>query len=70
MNSYKFYLKDRDKVVVASGGFDAEDSDAAIKIVRVRSAAWPSSFYSYEILQGDRVIHCEDLANANTEPRE
>ena len=61
MNSYKFYLKDRENVVVGGGGFDAEDSDSAIRIVRVRSSAWPSSCHSYELLQDDRVIHCENL---------
>src|SRR5579862_8970956 len=61
MNSYKFYLKDRENVVVGSGGFDAEDSDTAIRLVRVRSAAWPLSCHSYELLQDDRVIYCESL---------
>jgi len=61
MNSYKFYLKDRENVIVGSGGFDAEDSDTAINIVRVRSAAWPLSCHSYELLQDDRVIYCESL---------
>lgn len=61
MNSYKFYLKDRENVVVGSGGFDAEDSDTAINIVRVRSAAWPLSCHSYELLQDDRVIYSESV---------
>ena len=61
MASYKFYLRDRDNVIVGSGGFDAEDSETAIRIVRVRSAAWPSSCHSYEVLQDDRVIHSESL---------
>ena len=60
MNSYKFYLKDHENVIIGSGGFDAEDPDTAIKIVRVRSAAWPPC-HSYELLQDDRLIHCESL---------
>jgi len=61
MNSYKFYLKNRDNVVVGSGAFDAEDNDAAIRFARVRSSAWPSSCRSYELLQDDRVIHSESM---------
>lgn len=65
MNSYRFYLKDRENVIVGSGGFDAEDSDTAIRIVRVRSAAWPLSCHSYELLLDDRVIHSESLPPDN-----
>ena len=61
MNSYKFYLKDRENVVIGSGGFDAEDPDTAIRIVRVRSVAWPPSCHSYELLQDNRIIHCESV---------
>ena len=59
MNSYKFYLKNRENVVVGSGGFDAEDHDSAVRIVRVRSSAWPQSCQSYELLQDDRLIRSE-----------
>lgn len=69
MHSYKFYLKDSGNVIVGSGGFDAEDSDAAIKIVRVRSAAWPLSCHSYELLLDDRVIHSESLPSDNGKER-
>lgn len=61
MHSYKFYLKDSENVIVGSGGFDAEDSDTAIRIVRVRSAAWPLLCHSYELLLDDRIIHSESL---------
>lgn len=65
MKSYKFYLKDREDVVIGSGGFDAEDSDTAIRIVRVRSTVWPLSCHSYELLQDDSVIHCESLVSGS-----
>ena len=64
MNSYKFYLKNRENVVIGSGGFDAEDSDTAINIVRVRSAVWPMPCHSYELLEDNRVIHRESLPNS------
>jgi len=59
VNSYRFYFKDRDHVTVGGGVFDAEDLDAAIRIVRVRCAAWPDSCHSYELTQDDRVVHAE-----------
>jgi len=61
VSSYKFYLKNREKAVVGSGAFDAEDHDIAIRIARVRSAASPHSCHSYELLQDSNVIHCEIL---------
>lgn len=70
MTSYKFYLKDRENVVIGSGGFDAEDSETAIRIVRVRSVAWPPSCHSYELLQDDRIIYRENVPpKSETEKR-
>jgi hypothetical protein len=61
VNSYRFYLKNRENVVVGSGAFDAEDHDTAIRIARVRSTTSPNLCHSYELLQDSNVIHCEIL---------
>lgn len=61
MSSYRFYLKNRENVVIGTGAFDADDHGAAINFVRVRFSAWPPSCHSYELLQDDHVIHSENL---------
>jgi hypothetical protein len=65
MTSYRFYLRNRDNVIIGSGGFDAEDEAAAIRIVRVRSAALPQPFHSYELLQDNKVVFCESVPGAS-----
>lgn len=62
MSSYKIYLKNRDGAIVGSGAFDADDHDGAIRFARARSATWPPSCHSYEILLESRVIHSENLS--------
>lgn len=61
MKSYKFYLRDRQDVVIGGGAFDAEDDDVAVSIVRVRSASGPQSYHSYELLTDNGVVRCETL---------
>lgn len=65
VNSYRFYLKNLEDVVIGSGAFDAEDHDTAIRIARVRSTAWPHSCHSYELLLDNRVIHREALPTSS-----
>lgn len=68
MSSYRFYLKNRENVVIGSGAFDADDHSAAISVVRVHFSAWPSSCHSYELLHDDHVIHSENLPPTSGTP--
>lgn len=61
VRSYRFFLRDRENVVIGSGTFDADDNDDAISFARIRSAASPPSCHSYQVLQDDQLIHSESL---------